>query len=136
MYNYDTSYSSTVAASTAGGAILGILTVILVIVSIIRIVAMWRLFTKASKPGWASLIPIYNVVVLFQISGMSPWLILLYMIPVANLIIQIMLYVNLAKAYGKGTGVAIGLIFYVNIRIRKFKICWKYTKCIKKVHIN
>ncbi len=110
MYNYDTSYSS-VAASTAGGAILGILTVILVIVSIIRIVAMWRLFTKASKPGWASLIPIYNVVVLFQISGMSPWLILLYMIPVANLIIQIMLYVNLAKAYGKGTGFAIGLIF-------------------------
>lgn len=111
MYNYDTSYSSTVAASTGVGAILGILTVILVIVSIISIVAMWRLFTKASKPGWASLIPIYNVVVLFQISGMSPWLILLYMIPVANLIIQIMLYVNLAKAYGKGTGFALGLIF-------------------------
>ncbi len=110
MYDYEMSYDSAVAAS-ALGAIFGTVMIICLIMSIISIIAMWRLFTKAGKPGWASLIPIYNMVVLFQISGMSPWLILLILVPFANLIIQIMLYINLAKAYGKGTGFAVGLIF-------------------------
>lgn len=50
------------------------------IIGVLTIIAMWKIFTKAGKPGWASLIPIYNVVVLFQVVNLSPWLILLFIV--------------------------------------------------------
>lgn len=91
------------------------------IVSILSIVALWKLFKKAGKPGWASIIPIYNIVVLFQIVNINPWLILLMLIPIVNfvvmLVLSIMVCSRLAKAYGKGTGFAIGLFFLYPIFI-------------------
>lgn len=84
-------------------------------VMILTIVSMWKIFKKAGKPGWAAIIPIYNVVVLFQISGLNPWLILLFIVPFVNFIampvLMILLYVKLAKAFGKSGGFAVGLIF-------------------------
>jgi hypothetical protein len=89
----------------AGGAIFGLLVAILVIAG------MWKLFTKAGKPGWAAIIPIYNLIVLLQIAGKPAWWVLLFFIPVVNLIILIIIWLNVAKAFGKGAGFAIGLIF-------------------------
>ena len=67
-YDYST---STYAASSDVGAVAVViwLFVILIVmaVSILMIIAMWRIFTKAGKPGWASLVPIYNMVVMMQI---------------------------------------------------------------------
>lgn len=85
--------------------------IVLLIVGVVMIVANWKIYTKAGKPGWASIVPIYNYVVLFQIAKMSPWLILLLLVPIANVVVLIMLYVNLAKAFGKSSGFAVGLIF-------------------------
>lgn len=48
------------------------------IFSVLTIVALWKVFVKAGKPGWAGIIPIYNTVVLLQIVGYSGWLILLF----------------------------------------------------------
>lgn len=91
------------------------------IVSVLSIVALWKLFKKAGKPGWASIIPIYNIVVLFQIVNISPWLILLMLIPIVNFVVLLVLSIvvcsRLAKAYGKGTGFAIGLFFLYPIFI-------------------
>ena len=91
------------------------------IVSVLSIVALWKLFKKAGKPGWASIIPIYNIVVLFQIVNISPWLILLMLIPIVNFVVMLVLSIvvcsRLAKAYGKGTGFAIGLFFLYPIFI-------------------
>ena len=80
-------------------------------IAVLAIVALWKIFTKAGKPGWASIIPIYNVIVLFQIVGLNPLLVLLFLVPIANLVVMIMALVKLAKAFGKGTGFALGLIF-------------------------
>ena len=89
--------------------------VISLAIAIFSIVSMWKVFVKAGKPGWASLIPVYNTVVLFQIAGMNPLLILLFLIPIVNFIaipvLMIMLYVKLAKAFGKSGGFAVGLLF-------------------------
>ncbi len=85
--------------------------IVLLILCVVMIIANWKIYTKAGKPGWASIVPIYNYVVLFQIAKMSPWLILLLLVPIANVVVLIMLYVNLAKAFGKSSGFAIGLIF-------------------------
>ena len=110
-YNYDV---SGIDSSIFGAAMLGYLAVLLV-VYILVVIAMWKVFTKAGKPGWASLIPVYNMVVMYQIVGLNPWLLLLYLIPVVNwiaaLVLSIMQNVKLAKAFGKSTGFAIGLIF-------------------------
>ena len=72
--------------------------------------AMWKVFTKAGKPGWACLIPIYNAYVLLQIAGKPGWWLVLMFIPVVNLVIAILTIVGLAKNFGKGGGFAAGLI--------------------------
>ena len=97
------------------GTMLGFIIVFSLIVCVLSIIAMWRIFTKAGKPGWASIIPVYNMVVLFQIVGMNPWLLLLYIVPfvnyIASIVLMIMLCIKLAKAFGKSSGFAVGLIF-------------------------
>lgn len=84
-------------------------------ISVLMLVSMWKIFVKAGKPGWAAIVPLYNVIVSYQIVGLNPWLLLLFLIPVVNVIAAIVLgimYVGrLAKAFGKGTGFAVGLYF-------------------------
>lgn len=67
------------------------------------------MFTKAGRPGWPALIPIYNVIVLLGIIGRPGWLVVLLLIPLANLVIWIMLCYETSKSYGRGVGYAIGL---------------------------
>ena len=83
--------------------------------AVFSIVSMCKVFKKAGKEGWAALIPIYNLVVLFQISGIDPKKLLWFLLPFIGQIIVfvylIMAYINLAKAFGKSSGFAAGLIF-------------------------
>ncbi len=114
MYDYSTDYIDvTSSASTAavGGAMV-VTYVISLAISVLAIVAMWKIFTKADKPGWASIVPVYNIIVLFQICGMNPLLILLLFIPIANVVVYIMALIKLAGKFGKGGGFAAGLIFF------------------------
>lgn len=93
-------------------------------ITILTVIANWKIFVKAGKPGWAALIPIYNLVVLYQVAGVSPWLILLLLFvgvpivgPLIALGLSIYLMVQLANAFGKGSGFAVGLIFLNTIFI-------------------
>jgi len=61
--------------------------VIALIPSIILIIAMWKVFDKAGKPGWAAIIPFYNTYILFEVAGMNGWMFLLMLIPIVNVII-------------------------------------------------
>ncbi len=101
------SYSNAIAASMA---VISVIMIIFFIIGVITIIANWKVFTKAGKPGWTSLIPFYNMYQLFEVAGMNGWMFLLLLIPFVNFIIIIMLNINLAKAFGKDTGFAIGLI--------------------------
>lgn len=112
MYGNESYYdASTVAAMESLSKIFGAIIIIGLIVGVITLIANWKIYTKAGKPGWASIIPIYNIYVLFEIAGMSGWMFLLLFIPFVNFIMIIMLYINLAKAFGKSSGFAVGLIF-------------------------
>jgi len=77
---------------------------------IFMIIAMWKIFTKAGKPGWASIIPIYNIWVMLEVVGRPGWWLLLMLIPGVNFVIGIILMVDLAKSFGKGGGFAVGLL--------------------------
>ena len=78
--------------------------------TILMIAAWWKVFTKAGQPGWACIIPIYNLYVWCQIVGRPWWWILLMLIPFVNFIILIILIIDLAKSFGKGVGFGIGLL--------------------------
>ena len=81
------------------------------VVVAIMIAAMWKVFEKAGKPGWAAIIPIYNYMILLEIVGKPWWWLLLMIIPLVNIVFAIIMYVELAKSFGKGAGFAVGLIF-------------------------
>jgi len=81
------------------------------VITILVIASMWKVYTKAGQPGWAAIIPIYNIVVLLQIVRKPLWWIVMFFIPLVNLIFLILVYVELAKAFGKGGGFAVGLLF-------------------------
>lgn len=82
---------------------------ILCLVGIYQIVVMWKVFTKAGVAGWKSIIPIYNTYILTKITYGNGWLFLLLIVPIVGFVFSIMLYIKLAKAFGKGTGFGIGL---------------------------
>jgi hypothetical protein len=63
--------------------------IISLLVTVLMIVAMWKVFTKAGQPGWGSIIPILNLYFLCKIAGRPGWWLLLMFIPVVNLIIWI-----------------------------------------------
>ncbi len=85
------------------------------IVILLMIIADWKLFTKAGEAGWKSLIPIYNIYTLVKIVDGNGIKFLLLCLPIVNVIYGIILNVRMAKAYGKGTGFAIGLILLPNL---------------------
>jgi hypothetical protein len=96
--------------SSAGGGACGMIGgVIGLIVVVLMIAAMWKIFSKASRPGWASIIPIYNCYIWCKISGRPGWWVLLLLIPFVNFIIAIILCIDMAKSFGKGAGFGIGL---------------------------
>ena len=85
--------------------------VLYVALIVFLIISYWKVFVKAGKPGWAAIVPIYNIVVLLEIVGKPLWWIILLLIPFVNIVIGIILIFALAKAFGKSTGFGFGLLF-------------------------
>ena len=79
--------------------------------SVLMIVAYWRIFEKAGEAGWKSLIPIYSQWIMFKIAFGSGLYMLLMFVPVVNFVISIMYIFKFASAYGKGIGFGLGLLF-------------------------
>src|SRR5512133_1149421 len=90
---------------------MGTVIILYLAVIVLMIVSMWKIFTKAGKPGWACLIPIYNIIVMLEIIGKPWWWLLLMLIPVVNLVFSIWAVNLLSKSYGHGVGFTLGLIF-------------------------
>ena len=91
--------------------ILGFICLLGFALSILYIVALWKIFEKAGEPGWACLVPLYNVYVLFKIAFGCGWCFLLLFLPFINVGIAILLPFKLAKAFGKDIGWGFGLLF-------------------------
>jgi hypothetical protein len=94
------------------GAGIGILGWLLYMaVGVFYLFCMWKIYVKAGKPGWAAIIPIYNILVQLEIVGRPWWYLLLMFVPVVNIVIAIMIIFDLAKVFGKSTGFGFGLLF-------------------------
>lgn len=89
-----------------GGIVLYLAVIVLLIVS------MWKVFEKAGKPGWGCLIPIYNLFLLIQIARKPEWWILLYLVPLVNIVVAVMVVIGVAENFGKSQLFGIGLFFF------------------------
>jgi hypothetical protein len=79
---------------------------------ILIIASLWKIFKKAGQPGWTSIVPIYNIVVMLHIIKKPTWWVILTFIPLVNIIVSIIIVYNLSKVFGKGAGFTIGMIVF------------------------
>lgn len=104
------SHASDAAAGAAGLAFLVFL-LIMFALAIVVIAGVWKTFTKAGQPGWACIIPIYNIYVLTQVAGKPGWWVLLYFIPIVMVVVHIIVLAGVARNFGQGIGFTLGLFF-------------------------
>lgn len=96
-----------VIAALFGGAFFLVFLLVFVIVA----AGMWKMFEKAGEPGWAALVPIYNLVVLVKIAGKEVWWVVLMLIPCVNFVAAVMVCIDIARKFGKDTVFGVGLAF-------------------------
>lgn len=88
----------------------GLIIIYLAIVVFI-LASFWKVFTKAGKPGWAIIIPIYNIIIMLEIAGKPWWWLLLIMfVPFANIILAIWMINLISLGFGKTSGFTVGLL--------------------------
>ncbi len=111
LFAQTTSYTETTVK--VNSSVLTTYYIFIAILSIVSIVAMWKIFTKAGEEGWKSIIPFYNSYTLFRIAGRNGWGFLLLLIPLVNIVVFVMVSIDLAKHFGKDAffGV-VGLFFF------------------------
>jgi hypothetical protein len=100
--DFDYNYSAHYQMGPVGWACYGLFILLM-------IASMWKVFTKAGEPGWAAIIPIYNIIVWCKIVGRPAWWVILLLLPCINIVILFILAIDLAKSFGKGAGFGIGL---------------------------
>lgn len=74
-------------------------------------VVWWKLFVKAGQPGWAAIVPFYNVIVYLEIIGKPWWWLLLMLIPYVNIVFIVWSFNLLSKSFGKNEWFTVGLVF-------------------------
>ncbi|MBO5364981.1 MAG: hypothetical protein J6A56_05910 [Clostridia bacterium] len=118
------------------GAMMAVYAIVILVLWVLQVVAYWKIFEKAGEQGWKSIIPVYSDYILYRIAwdtkpfwvllGLAALNLLLSWIPVAGVvfsfitgilavIIEILLYVKLSRAFGHGSGFAAGLVFLSTI---------------------
>ena len=110
-------FQNDAANSAIGGAIAamsGMFMLVMLAIVVVFIIGMWKVFAKAGQPGWASIIPIYNIYVLCKIAGRPGWWVLLFLIPLVNLIVSIVLAIDVAKSFGQSALFGVLLLFLLS----------------------
>lgn len=110
-YDYDTLVQEVNKDSGVSGGELAAYIIIGGALFIFMVAAMWKVFKKAGRPGWAAIIPIYNTYITIKIAGKSGWWLLAFFIPFINIVAVVYIFYNFAKVFGKGVGYTLLLIF-------------------------
>ena len=84
--------------------------IISLLLTALYVACTWLIFTKAGEKGYKSIIPFYNLYILFKVFWGKGWIWILLFIPFVNLVILVMLTLKIAKAFEKKVGFAVGLI--------------------------
>jgi hypothetical protein len=108
-YNYNYTTGTTPSSSMPAG-VTAILVLFYLAIIVLLIMALWKIFVKAGRPGWVAIVPVYSSWVLFEIVGYPGWWVLLAFVPFVNIFPAVMMliaYFKLAKLFGKSDGFAV-----------------------------
>ena len=83
-------------------------------VQLIHFGGSWKLYQKAGRKSWEALIPVYNAVVLMQIIRRPKWWVILLFVPVINLMIFPVVWVETLRSFGKNSSLdtALGILTF------------------------
>ena len=79
------------------------------LILLLFLITFWKIFEKAGEAGWKSLIPIYNIFIMIKIAGKPWWWFLLFLIPLVNIIFNLLWCLALGQKFGKSQLFGVGL---------------------------
>src|SRR5271165_63788 len=94
--------SALIMASGAAAATVGVLVYLIIV--IIVIAGWWMIFVKAGRPGWGAIIPFYNIYLMCKVARRPGWWLILFLIPLVNIVISLIVAIDVAKQFSKGAG--------------------------------
>jgi len=97
------------AAERAGAAASTTTSLMLLAAVLLTIAAIWKVFERAGEPGWAVLVPFYNLYVLTKVAQVSGWWVLAMFIPFLGIVAAFVIAIGVAKRFGKSSGFGIGI---------------------------
>jgi len=106
MLSVPKSVASLQTTGSGGIELFAVLTLTVVIFA-----GLWKVFQKAGGPGWAAIIPIYNLYVLVKVSGNTWWWFLMFFIPILNFFATLKVSINVAGKFNRGLLFGLGLMF-------------------------
>jgi len=105
-------------SAATGAALVGVgMVMLLFYLAIIAVfvIAFWKVFTKAGQPGWAAIVPIYNVIILLKIAGRPAWWVLLMLIPIVNIVISLIVAIDVAKSFGQSPVFGVVMLWLLSV---------------------
>lgn len=75
----------------------------ILIIQVIHFLGTWKLYVKAGRKPWEAAIPIYNAIVLMQIINRPKWWLFLLFIPIINLLMFPVIWVETIRSFGKNS---------------------------------
>ncbi len=75
--------------------------IFILIVQVIHFLGTWKLYVKAGRKAWEAAIPIYNAIVLMQIINRPKWWVILLFIPIINLLMFPVIWVETIRSFGR-----------------------------------
>lgn len=85
--------------------------VIWMLVFLLTFIGLAKMFSKAGLPAWYAFIPILNLLAILRIAGRPPWWLLLWVLPLVNAVVSVIVSMDVAQRFGRGTGTGLGLAF-------------------------
>ena len=83
--------------------------IIYLAIAVAAIAGFWKAFEKAGAPGWAAIIPFFNVYVMTKMADKPGWWVLLVLVPVVNIIIIVIICMAIAPKFGKTEAFGVGM---------------------------
>ncbi len=86
--------------------------IVYILIVLLTAAGLWRMFEKAGKPGWAAIIPFYNLWVMMEIIGRPNVHMLWCLCPIANIVFALIWYIELSQSFGRSAGWGVLAFFF------------------------
>jgi hypothetical protein len=110
------------------GAIIALYIIIVLAAYVLNAIAFMKLATVAGRPGigWMAWVPVCNYIQQLLLIKKSGWWVLMYVVPIANIVFMIIWQVKLLNAFGKNGAHVLFYIFLAPVYLIQW-IVWGFS---------